>query len=84
MAVTNKFIIPGSISISFSIDGFPATFPATADVSYSITDLDDNGYNKNGYLRYQIMTGSATVDEVAIAIGRAIINKEEIKSNQNK
>lgn len=78
MAVTNKTIKPSSVSIAFNVDFFPATFPASADVSYTITDIDDDAYNKHGYLRYQISTGSMTVDEVALAISGAICSQEGI------
>jgi len=78
MAVTNKTIKQGSVSISFSVGAFPATFPATADVSYTITDIDDDAYNKHGYLRHTITTGSLSVDAVAMAISGAICTQEGI------
>jgi len=77
MAIT-KQIISGSITISMNLtEALPLDFPATVDVSYGVSSIDEPSFVKYGALRITVQAAD-TIEQMWEAVEAAINTQEGI------
>ena len=77
MAIS-KQITPGSISASIVLtEALPLDFPASVEVSYSVSSTDEPLFTKHGTLRISVVA-SDTIEQMFNSIEDAINTQEGI------